>query len=682
MLSGSHSLVIAQNNKLISLTLKLKQTVKYFPKITGILTLLSGCLLSLGAQTIAPGGVLGFERWYAGKQDKAETTYWVNPLAPDDRLRLSAQPAPGISPLLNFNPAPTFSGSAAGFELALPKADLSQVHIFTVYRSADTLYEKSIWSLEQEGSTQRLLTTRRMADLAGFQYLNFTQPAKDGAELRAYFLHGAKARDKAAGPPLIRIGTPPVDYDLPVRSFRGVIPEIVVYQRFLNPQERRRVESYLALKYGITLRAQEPASYLNAAGQTIWDGLVNADYHHCVTGIGRDDASGLRQEKSTSSEAAGLLTIGYDSAATVPDNHFLIWGDDQAPLVWRRDEPGQPTRLARNWLMTRFGITPPGPTQLLFDTKALFSKLPEGHQYWLAVDRSGTGAYAVSDVDYYPLGERTADGLAVFHAIPWDTDGSGKDVFTLAAGPEMLVHFQIDAPNCRLMTDGRLQIGVQGGTPPFQMELQFPDGSSIIYQVNQPQLQQIDRIVSGEYRIRITDALQRSHQENIFVQSVDAPVPVLEDQYELRTGETLLLDATLPETSGPVSYRWRGPAGFQKQDPLVEIRQAGRYELMIEQQGCFSQKAIEILPFQEQNIQDLRLYPNPSVDGWFNLKVSLEKAAGAEMTIYAADGKVLLQRRQQGNRYYHFRENIAVKGAYLIRLRSGPSSKTVPLIIK
>jgi hypothetical protein len=43
---------------------------------------------------------------------------------------------------------------------------------------------------------------------------------------------------------------------------------------------------------------------------------------------------------------------------------------------------------------------------------------------------------------------------------------------------------------------------------------------------------------------------------------------------------------------------------------------------------------------------------------------------------------VLLQRRQQGNRYYHFRENIAVKGAYLIRLRSGPSSKTVPLIIE
>lgn len=656
--------------------------MKYFPKITGILTLLFGCLLSPGAQTIGPGGVAGFERWYAGEQDQAGTTYWVNPLAPGDRLQRSERPDANLAPLLNFNPAPAFSGSAAGLELELPNPDLSQLHIFAVYRSADTLYEKSIWSLEQDGSTKRLLSTHRMADLAGFQYLNFAQQAKGGAELSAYFLHGAKARDKAVGRPLIRIGTPPGDYDLPVRSFRGVIPEIVVYQRFLNPQERRRVESYLALKYGITLRAQEPASYLNAAGQTVWDGLVNADYHHCVTGIGRDDASGLRQEKSTSSEAAGLLTIGYDSAATVPDNHFLLWGDDQAPLVWRRDEPGQPTRLARNWLMTRFGITPPGPTQLLFDTKALFSKLPEGHQYWLAVDRSGTGAYAVSDVDYYPLGERTADGLAVFHAIPWDTDGSGKDVFTLAAGPEMLVHFQIDAPNCRLMTDGRLQIGVQGGAPPFQMELQFPDGSSISYQVNQPQLQHIDRIVSGEYRIRITDALQRSHQENIFVQSADAPVPVLADQYELRAGATLLLDATLPETSGPVAYRWMGPDGFEEQDPLVEIRQAGRYELVIEQQGCFSQKSIEILPFQEQNIQDLTLYPNPSVDGWFNLKVSLEKAAEAQMTVYSADGKVLLQRRQQGSRYYHFRENIAVNGAYLIRLRSGQSSKTVPLIIE
>lgn len=656
--------------------------MKYFPKITGILTLLFGCLLSPGAQTISPGGVAGFERWYAGEQDKAGTTCWVNPLDPSDRLERPERPDANLAPLLNFNPAPAFSGSAADLELELPNPDLSQLHIFTVYRSADTLYEKSIWSLEQDRSTQRLLTTHRMADLAGFQYLNFAQQAKGGAELSAYFLHGAKTRDKAAGKPLIRIGTPPVDYDLPVWPFRGVIPEIVIYQRFLNPQERQRVASYLALKYGITLRAQEPTAYLNAAGQTIWDGPGNADYHHRVTGIGRDDASGLRQEKSTSSEAPGLLAIGYDSAATVPDNHFLIWGDDQAPLVWRRDEPGQPARLARNWLMTRFGANPPNSTQLFFDTKALFSKLPEGHQYWLAVDRSGTGAYALPDVDYYPAGERTADGLAVFHAIEWDTDGSGKDVFTLASGPEMLVQFQVDAPNCRLMTAGQMQIGIQGGRPPFRMELQLPDGNSIVHQINQRQIQHIDRIVSGHYRIRITDADQRSHQENFFVQSADAPVPVLADQYELRAGETLLLDATLPETSGPVNYRWTGPDGFQEHDPLVEIRQAGRYELVIEQQGCFSQKAIEILPFQEQNIRDLTLYPNPSVNGWFNLKVSLEKAADAQMIVYSADGKVLLQRRQQGNQYYHFRENIAVKGAYLIRLRSGQSSKTVPLIIE
>lgn len=656
--------------------------MKYFPKITGILTFLFGSLLSTGAQTISPGGVSGFERWYASEENKAGTTYWVNPSAQDDQRQLSERPNPSIRPLLNFNPALAFSGAAASLELELPKAGLSKLHIFTVYRSADTLYEKSIWRLEQDRSTQRLLTTHRMADLADFQYLNFAQQPKGRAELSAYFRHGAKTKDTAAGQPLIRIGTPPIDYHLPVRSFRGIIPEIVIYQRFLNPKERQRVASYLALKYGITLRAQQPTSYLNAAGQTIWDGPGNADYHHGVSGIGRDDASGLWQEKSTSSEAPGLLTIGYENAAIVPDNHFLIWGDDQAPLTWRPEEPGHPTRLARNWLMTRFGATPPGPTQLVFDTKALFSKLPEGHHYWLLIDRSGTADYAIADVDYYPISGRSADAHAVFHSIQWDTDGSGKDVFTLASGPEMLVHFQIDAPKCHPATDGGLQIEIQGGQAPFLIELQYPDGNNISRQFNQHQRQYIDRIVSGDYRIRVTDAHQHSHQENFFVQNADAPVPALADQYEIRTGETLWLDATVPGTTTPVVYRWIGPDGFQKQGPLVEIRQAGRYEVLIEQQGCLSKKEIEVLSFREHNIRDLALYPNPSINGWFNLKVSLEKVADAQMTVYSADGKMLLQRRQEGSQHYRFRENIATKGAYLIRLRSGQSSRTVPLIIE
>ena len=35
--------------------------------------------------------------------------------------------------------------------------------------------------------------------------------------------------------------------------FDGYSPEVIIYGRYLTPAERRKVESYLAVKYGITL---------------------------------------------------------------------------------------------------------------------------------------------------------------------------------------------------------------------------------------------------------------------------------------------------------------------------------------------------------------------------------------------------------------------------------------------
>ena len=50
-------------------------------------------------------------------------------------------------------------------------------------------------------------------------------------------------------------------------SIRGYAPELVVFSRMLTPDERRKVESYLAVKYGITLKG----SYLDSDGNLTWD---------------------------------------------------------------------------------------------------------------------------------------------------------------------------------------------------------------------------------------------------------------------------------------------------------------------------------------------------------------------------------------------------------------------------
>lgn len=97
--------------------------------------------------------------------------------------------------------------------------------------------------------------------------------------------------------------------------------EILVYNTLLTASEIRRVETYLAIKYGITLKNNQGAGaavpYLNSAGTTIW-GATQTGYHNNVTGIGRDDAATLDQRMSR-----GILSMNTTlDAVTIANGTF------------------------------------------------------------------------------------------------------------------------------------------------------------------------------------------------------------------------------------------------------------------------------------------------------------------------------------------------------------------------
>ena len=131
-----------------------------------------------------------------------------------------------------------------------------------------------------------------------------------------------------------------------VGSYKGWCPELLVWGRVLTPYERRRAETYLALKYGISL----DGSYY------IGDRLVwNYDpAWHRVTGIFADDSGSLLQQLSTTSyeetprytclpandshyqrdcgngvSASRLLAMGTTFTGLSGAGH-LIWGDNGA----------------------------------------------------------------------------------------------------------------------------------------------------------------------------------------------------------------------------------------------------------------------------------------------------------------------------------------------------------------
>ncbi|MCF6320008.1 MAG: LamG domain-containing protein, partial [Proteobacteria bacterium] len=79
-------------------------------------------------------------------------------------------------------------------------------------------------------------------------------------------------------------------------DYNGEISEIILYNADATATERQQIESYLALKYGITLGQGLATAYLASDGTTkMWDETVNASYNNDIFGIGRDDAQALDQ---------------------------------------------------------------------------------------------------------------------------------------------------------------------------------------------------------------------------------------------------------------------------------------------------------------------------------------------------------------------------------------------------
>lgn len=142
---------------------------------------------------------------------------------------------------------------------------------------------------------------------------------------------------------------------IPIRNDTNAIycPEIIAYGRELSHYERRKVESYLAIKYGITLLG----SYYAPDSTLIWDSQSNSSYHHRVTGIANYSDSKLYQPLSTTSyeehpfcaidslcdsyylrssynkpTSNRLLVMGREYGSPMPDNSFMIWGDNNTSL--------------------------------------------------------------------------------------------------------------------------------------------------------------------------------------------------------------------------------------------------------------------------------------------------------------------------------------------------------------
>lgn len=195
------------------------------------------------------------------------------------------------------------------------------------------------------------------------------------------------------------------DDDTGGNDFVGFLGEVIVYEGTLSATDRQKVQSYLAIKYGVTIDQGTATNYLASDGGTIWDATVNADYNDDIAGIGRDDMSCLDQKQSVSQNSDAIVTMGLGTVAVDNPSNANNFSTDDSFLFWGNDN------------------TSPTQANALSNASLLPGTVTERMQRVWKADETGTVAATTIEFDLTGLGYST--NVSDFQLIISDTNVGG-----------------------------------------------------------------------------------------------------------------------------------------------------------------------------------------------------------------------------------------------------------------
>lgn len=193
-------------------------------------------------------------------------------------------------------------------------------------------------------------------------------------------------------------------FSLPKLSEEPLV-EYMVYDRILNSTARGMVESYLAIKYGISLNQEVPTNYIGAKGDIIWSGEENKSYKEDIAGIGRDDKTKLNKKRGSSINSP--LSPVVSASEDLADGMYLLWSHNgKRPLerVWALSSTG-------NWEETQCNF------QFKLGGEENLPILEKDEIYTMLVDTSGTSEFNSDATINYSAKYKDAENIVFTNVI-------------------------------------------------------------------------------------------------------------------------------------------------------------------------------------------------------------------------------------------------------------------------
>ncbi|MFM9985468.1 MAG: T9SS type A sorting domain-containing protein [Flavobacteriales bacterium] len=609
------------------------------------------------AHAQSPGGVNGRFLWLKTSGDSLQ---FVN----ENYFNASFQPEENQLITINYQGNKNLK-SLSGINIY--EGQFNHMTAFAIH--SKSFQERPVWSINKGDSALCVMSTKRLARLTDIKYFNHSSVSEAPFILSSYFheTDGFQNDDYT-----IQLGNYDAIPNLPLSSGELVIPEIILFDRVLAPKEIAKVETYLALKYGLTRNS----NYIGTTDEILWNNFVDHNYSHNIFGIGSDDIENLHLYKSSSINEPGFLSLSIDSAAQIPTGNFLIAGDNGKLKKWGEKTNWQPQMLERNWKWRSNGHFNE-PIRITLSYNLIQGEPIIKDSFWLLVDQSGSGQFNINETEYYK-GEM--EGQHVLFNVPADDDTSGSDMFALAAAGEIIQKIAVKNPTCDSIYSGEISIGVEGGSPPYQFNVRFVEGTfSRKWMTDDNEMRSFSSLTAGEYVISIQDHNGNSIVESVYLEASDSPKCLLDENYELLAQEKLILDASIEDCT--CTYLWECNGFIVSHSSSIEIIETGEYILSIERDGCRSRKKIMVTTQSASSII-MSALPNPSISGYTNIRIAASSTDPIEIHCYDSGGRHLSSKTLSGKFLYSYLQFFETSGLYVLKAFQNGTEASIKIEIQ
>ena len=579
---------------------------------------------------------------------------------------------------LNYNPAFLFNGKGDSLSIPCNIDSISELTIMAVIQCADTA-ETGIWGAGNALAHKTMMSTRRIIGPDG-SVDSIGAPGK--VALLSTVIQNWRKSAQLSPNAYIVFGSAGQQYGLP--SFKGTIAELLVFDRSLDVLTQIQYETYLAIKYGIPLTR---GNYVSAGQTVLWDAAKNKDYDYRMTGLGRESFFSLHQKQAVSSlDTDSLLTIGngrftFTNAAntdSIINGNYLVWGDNNKPLVVSATADGQLQLVNRQWLMNVSGAA----ASNMKTTIRLNQKLIGPDNYWMVINSGGYAGFPVDSLNYYLPDSITADGMVIYRNVQWDTDHSGSDLFSFVQAKDLLLKMNVlDSPTCASQQSGKARLQAIGGAAPYFYSVLNSTGQ-IVTMGSFTNTTDISNLSMGAYNILLTDSKGHKSYRNLsmLVPAAQQLNIGLQPYQSLTPGGEIVLDASRNIAAGTaLAYQWQNENGFNSNSAAITVREPGTYIVTVAgRAGCTFKDTVVV---NGSALLHVAAYPSPSQDGHFTISVSLPRAGNVNVAIYDVNGNKVQEMTGSNNTEFRFPGHLATSGLYMISVKTDQGIESTKLLI-